>query len=360
MSLSNDQIKILIDKFIISDHAKSWRDQRENDHKKWKKWIDPEVVASIDDDDLKYRFLEYFNEGAGRHGFNAIYRDRIIRNVKQFKRTLIFLLDEKIELKTRLDQILERSGKYRIEGLGKGLTTSILVDLNPMKYATWNNKTDMGLEALGMVPQFQRGDTMGDKYLKVLKSIKSIKDLKPDLNYIEIDHLLHIVSAEEEGISAVSDIILGNNEIIETLESITAEGNKMEFAMEEYLEEFIQNNFEKIDFGTKLELFQDEENNGRQYVTPIGKIDLLALDKIKRQFVVIELKKGKTSDSVIGQILRYMGWIHENMLKDEYENYSVGGIIIANEKDEKLRFALKLTSNIELFLYKVDFKLNKT
>ncbi len=78
----------------------------------------------------------------------------------------------------------------------------------------------------------------------------------------------------------------------------------MEFVMERYLEEFIEENFYKIDFGAKLELYQDEENNGRQYSTLVGNIDLLAMDRNKKKFVIIELKKGKSNDVVVGQILR--------------------------------------------------------
>ncbi|MHA1579203.1 MAG: hypothetical protein ACTSUQ_06210 [Candidatus Freyarchaeota archaeon] len=48
-----------------------------------------------------------------------------------------------------------------------------------------------------------------------------------------------------------------------------------------------------LGFGAKLELYQDEENTGRQYSTPVGNIDLLAINRSKKEFVIIELKKGK-------------------------------------------------------------------
>ena len=87
---------------------------------------------------------------------------------------------------------------------------------------------------------------------------------------------------------------------------------------------------------------------------PLQDSDILAKDKESRSFVVIELKKNQTSDDTIGQIARYMGWIMKNMGDD-----GVKGIIIAGEYDKKLEYALKVVSNIEVFLYKVDFKLNK-
>jgi hypothetical protein len=67
-------------------------------------------------------------------------------------------------------------------------------------------------------------------------------------------------------------------------------------------------------------LYQNEESNGRQYPTPIGNIDLLAIDKKNKEFVVIELKKGRSSDAVIGQILRYMGWVKDKLALSAYSD----------------------------------------
>ncbi len=132
----------------------------------------------------------------------------------------------------------------------------------------------------------------------------------------------------------------------------------MEFVLEKYLEEFIATNFDRIDFGANLELYQDDENSGRQYPThQVGNIDLLAIDKKKKEFLVIELKKGRSSDEVIGQILRYMGWVKEELAIEDYEGYSVSGIIILKNKDDKVDYALKMVSGVKIFLYTVTFKL---
>ena len=319
-------------------------------------------MDTLSNDELKAKFLEYFNEGAGRHPFNAVYRDRIIRNIKKFREVMKFLLDESIPIKRRLNEILNREGKFHIEGIGKGLATSILMDLDPQKYATWNNRTEMGLEALGLTPQFTRGDDWGARYEKVMKAIRYIKDLKPEFSFLEVDHFLHIISATEEGKEAVKALIEGkeiSSEVSKTISQISKEKESMEFVMEKYLEEFITENFDKIDFGAKLELYQDEENTGRQYPTSVGNIDLLAIDKHKKEFVVIELKKGRSSDVVVGQILRYMGWVKENLAINDYDQYNVRGIIISKEKDDKLVYALKLLQNVNVFLYSVSFKLRR-
>ena len=86
----------------------------------------------------------------------------------------------------------------------------------------------------------------------------------------------------------------------------------------------------------------------------MGPIDILAKERHGSSFVVIELKKGQESDKVVGQTLRYMGWVQDNLCK---EGEIVRGLIICGEKDDKLDYALKVTPNIKLKLYKLDFHL---
>jgi hypothetical protein len=354
MKLTNEQVAKLIDMFVLSESAKSWREGRLRDHQRWRAWVDPSRINSLTDDELKGYFLQYFNEGAGRHPFNAIYRDRIVRDMKRFRSTMLFLLDESLEVTQRLNGVLEAGGTHHIQGIGKGLATSLLMDLDPNKYATWNNKTEMGLESLGRMPEFDRGDANGQKYAKVLEELKSMKSSRPDINFVDFDHLLHIVAAEDEGIRAVKSL----NELGQIPEEPVGEtaGNhgetgSMEFVMEKYLEEFIESNFDKIDFGTTLELYQDEDSTGRQFPTSIGPIDLLAFDESKKEFVVIELKKGRAGDVVIGQLLRYMGWVEENLT----EGRGVRGIVILKEPDERILYALRVIPRVTVFVYNVSF-----
>ena len=86
---------------------------------------------------------------------------------------------------------------------------------------------------------------------------------------------------------------------------------------------------------------------------------MLAIDRNKKEFVVIELKKGRSSDVVVGQILRYMGWVKENLAVNDYDQYNVRGIIISKEKDERLEYALKMLQNVSVFLYSVSFELRR-
>lgn len=127
------------------------------------------------------------------------------------------------------------------------------------------------------------------------------------------------------------------------------------FYMEKQLEDFIIHNWENTELGKRFDLIIEHgELLSQQYRTDIGPIDILAKDKKTNSFVVIELKKNQTSDDTVGQLTRYMGWIMEKK-----GDKNVKGIIIAAEFDKKLEYALKAVPNVEVFLYKVDFKLSE-
>ena len=132
-----------------------------------------------------------------------------------------------------------------------------------------------------------------------------------------------------------------------------------EFALEEQLETFLVENWKSIELGKNFDIMKDEDGEliGQQYDTnDVGRIDILAISKDKKTILVIELKKGKAVDTVVGQCLRYMGFVKNEVAE---EGQTVSGIIIASEDSKKIRYALSQTSNIEFHTYKIDFQLSK-
>jgi hypothetical protein len=127
-----------------------------------------------------------------------------------------------------------------------------------------------------------------------------------------------------------------------------------EFALEAHLEEFLDQNWPKINFGRNLVRYTTEEQSGRQYPAGQWSIDFLCKDANTDDFVVVELKRGKTSDAAVGQILRYVGWVEENLAKPGQKTQ---GIIIASAVDEALRLAVRNLPAISVMTYKVDFHL---
>jgi len=155
----------------------------------------------------------------------------------------------------------------------------------------------------------------------------------------------------EKDFYAITEGVEMASVIEKTEEDISA---TTEFVLEKYLEEFIVSNWKKINFGKELEIFEDEDgNSGQQYLTDVGYIDILAIDK-SGNFYVIELKKGRSSDQVVGQILRYVAWVKENLAKDK----EVKGIIVVGDRDSKLEYSVKpVESIVKVTRYSIDFKI---
>lgn len=176
------------------------------------------------------------------------------------------------------------------------------------------------------------------------------QDQPRDKSFVEIVFPMHTLAELSE--TAYLALVAGS-----PAPSVTAlpVEDPSEFVLEKYLEDFIVSNFDSI-FKGQLRIYQDADgNSGQQYTTDIGPIDILAVEPSTNSVVVIELKKGRPSDQVVGQTLRYMGWVSENICEP---GQPVKGLVICREPDVKLRYALKLVQAISVQYYKVSFRLS--
>lgn len=129
------------------------------------------------------------------------------------------------------------------------------------------------------------------------------------------------------------------------------------FALEKHLEDFLVVNWSSTDLGKHYDIFEEDgEVIGQQYPSDTGPIDILAISKDKKELLVVELKKGRVSDVVVGQIQRYMGYVKEELAE---EGQSVRGCIIAFEDDNRIQRALSVTQSIDFYTYRVQFTLEK-
>jgi restriction system protein len=130
------------------------------------------------------------------------------------------------------------------------------------------------------------------------------------------------------------------------------------FALEKHLEDFLVKNWGQTMLGNDYSIFEEDgEVVGQQYATDAGPIDILAVSRDNSRILVLELKRGRASDVVVGQTLRYMGYLMDQVASD---GQTVEGIIIALEDDQKLRWALQAVPNVRFFRYRVDFHLTET
>lgn len=167
-------------------------------------------------------------------------------------------------------------------------------------------------------------------------------------------------------IGTVSDIskyaaeiesLIGNIQIPTIISTDETVEDPATFALEKYLEEFLVSNWKHTLLGKEYDIFEEDgELVGQQYPSDTGPIDILAVSKDKSTLLVVELKKGRASDNVVGQIQRYMGYVKEELAEPSQQ---VKGIIIALEDDQRIKRALAVANNIEFYRYEISFRLHK-
>jgi restriction system protein len=213
--------------------------------------------------------------------------------------------------------------------------------------------------------QYMVGEVTGNYYYVpggILPHRRPVKWLDGSIDRSEMSSALRASTGSAGTVSDISrytdeiELLLNGSSspvLVSTDESVE---DPVAFAMEKHLEDFLIQNWNQTPFAKDYDIYQDDGERGQQVRTDTGFIDILAISKDKRTLLVIELKKGRASDAVVGQILRYMGYVKEELLE---QGQTVKGVIIALEDDQRIRRALSMVSDVEFYRYQVTFKLSK-
>lgn len=258
--------------------------------------------------------------------------------------------------KKYIDKVIEISGGLKSR-VGAGLNCGVIWTLS--KGVEIGNiilcqDEDKNYHACRVTSQYFYSEQEPHHRRKVewIDEVISPNDLSSDL-YKSLNAqntLIDISSYHQE----LENLIKGNSsgKIISNDPSIE---EPSEFALEKHLEDFLIKNWASTKLGREYDIYSEEgELVGQQYQSDTGPIDILAISKNRKVLLVVELKKGRVSDNVVGQIQRYMGFVKSDLADKDQE---VKGVIIGLEDDIKLTRALSVTTNIEFYKYKVDFKL---
>ncbi len=173
--------------------------------------------------------------------------------------------------------------------------------------------------------------------------VASICQALKDRNYYLENPSRSVWRITKAGENHLRSVELHDAEEVEiTEEKFTAQETSL--SIERDLQAFLCKDPGQIESGLKL--FQ----NGKEFDTEVGRIDILAIDR-KNDLLVIELKAGKARDDALGQLLGYMSFISHNLAKGK----NVRGYIIANDFGDRLRYAVRSLRNVRLKAYRVSF-----
>ncbi len=113
--------------------------------------------------------------------------------------------------------------------------------------------------------------------------------------------------------------------------------------LERTLEDLLEHNLEALEKGLVLVK--------RQHPTAVGPIDLLAKDA-NGVYVVIELKRGRSGDKVVGQIARYITWVVQRLSGGK--KGKVRGIIVGKNFDKKFAASIEQLKRVSSYTYDVE------
>lgn len=289
--------------------------------------------------------------------WEGIHRQpNIYADMDRLKTTLKVLVDETQPIHVRLDTITDKNGSLYIRGLGRAVLTPILMCVYPDKYAVYNRISEEGLTRLGRNTA-KPTDTFGKRYVAINEACHQISDeIKQPMSLVDTMFSLMVHGSESPLLSTSTspeEATADSDFEIETA-PLSANGESFLFPLEKYLEEFMVSNWDKTLLGKALVLHAEDEESATQYPTSVGPIDILARDKANKDWVVIELKKGKSSDAVVGQLLRYMGWVKKHKATG---GENVRGIIITSAPDDRIKYAMLVSQGVSFYTYRVSFDL---
>lgn len=236
--------------------------------------------------------------------------------------------------------------------------------------ALWAVSIGIGIGDIVLCPnglgRYRVGEVTGDYYYQAgafLPHRRPVKWLEQGIDRADMSAALR---SSTGSVGTVSTITGYRDEIEKLLATILVTQAEVaasvvqdlaSFAMEKHLEDFLVQNWAQTELGKDYDIYEeDAEQVGQQYPTDTGPLDILAVSKDKKTLLVVELKRGRASDAVVGQILRYMGYVKEELAET---GQSVAGVIIALEDDARIRRALAMVQNVSFYRYQVSFKLVK-
>lgn len=210
------------------------------------------------------------------------------------------------------------------------------------------------------------GTIVGDYHYAPSQPLMHRRAVRWQTRRIPRDSMTASLQNSTGSIGTISDVTRFQAEIDELIgEELPASADSIQsgstdssgFRLEKYLEQFLFENWKQTLLGKEYNIYEADGEPARQLQTDTGPLDILAQSKDGKTLLVVELKRNKSGDAAVGQVLRYMSYVKDELAKP---GQNVRGVIIASEEDPKVRRALSMTKDIDFLIYQMSFSLSKT
>lgn len=199
-----------------------------------------------------------------------------------------------------------------------------------------------------------------NNYVRVLIALGRNQDAKQFVK--ETDHKISkslvdkVKSLDNSNARIKKDIV---EEIAEDAEDSVKETKidlgikKQQFSDEKLLEDELTARIERgvPVFGLNLKIYKRKGEYGRQYIIPVGRLDLLCEDDDNNLYI-IELKKDSGYDDAYKQTADYLDWFEKNWKQG---HKSIQGIICLNNPTKKLLDKVHNDPRMRVFEYQISY-----
>ena len=323
---------------------KQFVDPREQVFERFQPLFAPGHIPKLTEEEFKpFLYAEH------NHHWSSLHRQgsRLCADMPKLRKALSTLLDESRPIQARLDEVAGA-----IKGFGKATITAILHVAHPEKYGVWNSTSEGALVALKLYPEFHRGETFGSCYAKINATLVQLSAVL-EIDLWTLDGLWWKVQAGGDTAPIPMPPI---DEYSGLGQQIGPLARPQIFGLERHLQDFLFDNWDNLEIGRDWAIYTlpEDDEAGYEFATSVGRIDILAKHRAHKKWLVVELKRNETSDSVVGQVLRYMGWIKQHLAEPGDD---VHGLIVGHEGDDGLRYAVLTVPNLTFQVYEVEFRL---
>lgn len=104
-------------------------------------------------------------------------------------------------------------------------------------------------------------------------------------------------------------------------------------------------------FGLNLKMYRRKGEYGRQYIIPVGRLDLLCEDSAGNLYI-IELKKDSGYDDAYKQTAEYLDWFEQS---DKFSGKKIYGIICLNNPTKQLVDKVHADKRMKIFEYQISY-----
>ncbi len=206
-SLSADQLQTLLKYYTswsLTDPEGDYIQRLKDLSQKIKNtFLNSTYLDKVTDEQLKVDIKKYIRKLEGPVGIK-LGDKRISDNLKALKKDFRYLIDTNENPYQVAYSLLE--GEKKLKNFSKAFWSPIIQTRFPDEIPNWNNKTERFFKKLGVNIKTTKLNTR-EKIEKLSNGFKFLHQIEPELDFFQINHLMHYGTEVEEGTTIIEELI---------------------------------------------------------------------------------------------------------------------------------------------------------